>query len=84
MPAGRDRRLVAVEVEGINPVQVGWLPGNLGLVSRWEVTCGACRARFRRMLVELLWGSRLSWVGCPVCGAHNLLPHHPAMRSRRG
>jgi DNA polymerase II large subunit len=84
LPADRDRRFVPVEVDGIDAVQVGGLPGNLGLVSRWEVTCGVCRARFRRMQVELLWGSRLSWVGCPECGAHNLLPHHPTIRGRRG
>ncbi len=84
MPAGQDRRLVPLEVEGIDPVQVGWLPGNLGLPSRGEVTCGSWRARFRSGLVELPWGSRLSWVGCPQCGAHNLLPHHPAIRARRG
>lgn len=77
---GTKRRLVALEVEAINPVQVGWLPSNLSLVARWEVTCGFCRVRFRRTLVELLWGTRLSWVGCPACGTHNLLPHHPALR----
>ncbi len=84
MPADRDRRLVPIEVEAIDPVRVGWLPANLGPISRWEVTCGSCRARFRRGLVEPLWGTRLSWVGCPACGAHNLLPHHPAIRGRRG
>lgn len=80
---GRGRRLVDFEVIGIDPVQIGWLPANLSLLSRWEVTCGLCRTRFRRWLIEMFWGTRMSWVGCPACGAHNLLPHHPALRGRR-
>jgi hypothetical protein len=27
-------------------------------------------------------GSKMSWVGCPACGAHNLLPHHPNVRAK--
>lgn len=80
---GERRPFVALEVEAINPVQVAWLPGNLGIMGRWEVTCGVCRTRFSRFLVELPVGSRLSWVGCSACGAHNLLPHHPTIRGRR-
>lgn len=83
MPADRQRGLVQLEVAAIDPVRIGPLPGGLGRIARWQVTCGSCRTRFRRGLVELPWGSRLSWVGCPLCGAHNLLPHHPSMRGRR-
>jgi hypothetical protein len=75
---------VALEVEAINPVRSSWLPANLGIIARWEVTCGLCRTRFSRVLPELMIGSRMSWVGCPQCGTHNLLPHHPALRGRGG
>lgn len=71
-----------LNVEGIDPVQLVWLPANLGIASRWEVTCGRCRKRFRRVLWELMIGSKMSWVGCPHCGARNLLPHHPNVGPR--
>jgi hypothetical protein len=80
--AGGSVTLVALEIEAINPVRIAWLPGNLSIVARWEVTCGLCRTRFARFVVELMIGSRMSWVGCPACGTHNLLPHHPAVRGR--
>ena len=75
---------MALEMEGIDPVRFGWLPASLGIVARWEVTCGFCRTRFSRVRWELLTGSRLSWVACPACGTHNLLPHHPQIRARGG
>jgi hypothetical protein len=71
-----------VEIPAVDAVQIGWLPASLSLVARWEVTCGVCRTRFRRVLIELLWGTSMSWVGCPACGAHNLLPHHPSVAGR--
>jgi hypothetical protein len=74
---------MALEVVAIDPVQLAWLPAFLGIFSRWEVTCGLCRTRFRRFSWELMVGSRMSWVTCPRCGAHNLLPHHPTVRTRR-
>lgn len=73
---------MALEVEAINPVRSGWLPANLGILARWEVTCGFCRTRFARFVWELLAGSRMSWVSCPACGTHNLLPHHPNVRRK--
>jgi hypothetical protein len=76
---------VALEVEAINPIRVGAFPPNLLYVFvRWEVTCGFCRTRFTRWVLELFFGSRLSWVACPQCGTHNLLPHHPKIRARGG
>lgn len=75
---------VALEVEAINPVRLGWLPSSLGIFGRWEVTCGFCRTRFARYAWELMIGSRMSWVACPACGTHNLLPHHPKIRARGG
>ncbi len=74
---------MALEVEAINPVRLFIFPPNLiGVLARWELTCGFCRTRFVRSLVELMVGSRLSWVACPECGTHNLLPHHPSVRTR--
>jgi hypothetical protein len=75
---------MALEVEAINPVRLGWLPSNFGIFGRWEVTCGFCRTRFARFAWELMAGSRLSRVVCPECGTHNLLPHHPKIRARGG
>ncbi len=75
---------MALEVEAINPVRVGMFPPNvLYVVARLEVTCGFCRTRFRRTVLDLIIGSRLSRVACPACGTHNLLPHHPSIRSKR-
>jgi hypothetical protein len=74
---------VALEIEAINPVRTTFVPG-LTIVARWEVTCGFCRTRFQRVVFELIVGSRMSWVGCPSCGTHNLLPHHPSLRNRAG
>lgn len=73
---------MALEVEAINPVRFSWLPSNLGIIARWEVTCGLCRTRFSRVVWELMIGSRMSRVVCPECGTHNLLPHHPSIRGR--
>jgi hypothetical protein len=74
---------VALEVEAINPVRLGMFPPNLLFAfGRWEVTCGFCRTRFRRTVLDLMVGSRMSWVACPECGAHNLLPHHPDVRAK--
>jgi hypothetical protein len=72
---------VVLEVEAINPVRVAFIPG-LSVFASWEVTCGFCRTRFRRFVLELIVGSRMSWAGCPACGTHNLLPHHPSLRDR--
>ncbi len=74
---------MALEVEAINPVRRSFLPANLGILATWEVTCGFCRTRFARLRWELMAGSRMSSVACPACGTHNLLPHHPKVRSRR-
>ena len=75
---------MALEVEAINPVRLGMFPPNvLYVVGRWEVTCGFCRTRFRRIVLDVIIGSRLSKVTCPACGTHNLLPHHPNVRVRR-
>ncbi len=74
---------VALEIEAINPIRIGAFPPNLLYVFvRWEATCAFCRTRFSRWVLELFFGSRLSWVGCPACGTHNLLPHHPKLRDR--
>jgi hypothetical protein len=74
---------VALEVEAVNPVRLGMFPPNLLLAfARWEVTCGFCRTRFKRTVLDLMVGSKMSWVACPACGAHNLLPHHPDVRAK--
>jgi hypothetical protein len=73
---------VALEMEAINPVRLGWLPSNLGIFARWEVTGVFCRTRLARYAWELMVGSRMSWVACPECGTHNLLPHHPKVAPR--
>jgi len=74
---------VALEVEAVNPVRLGMFPPNLLFIfARWEVTCGFCRTRFKRIVLDLMVGSKMSWVGCPACGAHNLLPHHPDVRAK--
>jgi len=73
---------MALDVEAINPIRLGGLPANLGILSRWEATCGFCRTRFARFNWELMLGSRLSRVTCPACGTHNLLPHHPDIANR--
>jgi hypothetical protein len=41
-----------------------------------------CRTRFRRVVLDLMIGSRLSRVACPACGTYNLLPHHPNVRAK--
>jgi hypothetical protein len=60
-----------LKVEAINPVLVtsGWR-SLLWMIrgAAWELTCGFCRTRSRRM-VSLLAGS----VICPACGTENLL-----------
>ena len=71
-----------LEIEAINPVRSTWLPGNFGILARWEVTCGFCRVRFARLVWELMIGSAMSSVTCPKCGTRNLLPHHPRVRGR--
>jgi hypothetical protein len=74
---------VALEVEAVNPVRLGMFPPNLLFAfARWEVTCGFCRTRFKRTVLDLMVGSKMSSVGCPGCGAHNLLPHHPDVRTK--
>ena len=73
---------MALELEAINPVRVGPFFATFAVVARWEVTCGLCRTRFRRYVFELRVGSIFSWVACPECGTHNLLPHHPKIRAR--
>jgi hypothetical protein len=75
---------MALEVDAINPVRYEWMPANLGIVARWEATCGFCRLRFSRLAWDLPVGTRLSWVGCPACGTRNLLPQHPRYRAGRG
>jgi hypothetical protein len=74
---------VALEVEAINPVRLGLFPPNLLFIfARWEVTCGFCRTRFRRTVLDLMVGSKMSWIACTGCGTHNLLPHHPDVRTK--
>ena len=74
---------MALEVVAINPVRLGLCPPNLLFVfARWEVTCGFCRTRFRRTVLDLVIGSRMSWIACTGCGTHNLLPHHPDVRTK--
>jgi DNA-directed RNA polymerase subunit RPC12/RpoP len=57
-------------VEGINPVLVDSFWNFLWAIrgSRWEVTCGLCRTRFR----DTGWMLR-SWVRCPACGTRNIV-----------
>ncbi len=74
---------MALHVVGINPVRHEWLPANLGILARWEVTCGFCRIRFSRIGWGLVVASRLSRVTCPACGTVNLLPDHPDATHRR-
>ncbi len=50
------------------PNQISWIPAFLGIPSRWEVTCGFCRTRFRRFSWELMAGSRMSRVTGSRCG----------------
>jgi rRNA maturation endonuclease Nob1 len=40
-----------------------------GILARWELTCGFCKTRFRKI-------QPLAWDGsvCPACGTRNLLP----------
>ncbi len=75
---------MVLQIEAIDPVRSSWLPANLGIVARWEVTCGFCRIRFARLVWELMVGSTMSAVTCPQCGTRNLLPHHPRIRGRGG
>jgi len=62
---------VALDVQAINPVLIGWSPSNLVVwpfvFARWEVTCVFCGTRFKRHVPELMIGSRMSWVACPEC-----------------
>jgi hypothetical protein len=37
--------------------------------ARWDVTCGFCKERFRKVQF-LAWSTAV----CPFCGARNLLP----------
>jgi LSD1 subclass zinc finger protein len=71
---------MVLRLAAINPQQRGWLLASLGIIARWEVTCGFCRTRFTNPVFEMLRGSVLSEVRCPACGTLNLLPHHPALR----
>lgn len=74
---------MALEVEAINPVRLGLFPPNLLFIfARWEVTCGFCRTRFKRTVLDLMVRSWMSRVACPACGTHNLLPHHPNVRAK--
>ena len=74
---------MALEVEAVNPVRLGMFPPNLLFAfARWEVTCGFCRIRFRRTVLDLMVGSKMSRVACPACGTYNLLPHHPNVRAK--
>ena len=74
---------MALEVGAINPVRLGLFPPNILVIfARWEVTCGFCWTRFPRTVLDLMIGSKMSWVACPECGTHNLLPHHPDVRTR--
>ena len=74
---------MALEVQAINPVSHELLPANPLLVfARWKVTCGFCRTRFERTALDRTAGSRMSRVACPACGTHNLLPHHPTIRTK--
>ena len=74
---------MALDVEAINPVRLGMFPPNLLFAfARLEVTCGFCRNRFKRTVLDLMIGSKMSWVGCPACGAHNLLQHHTNVRTK--
>jgi hypothetical protein len=74
---------MTLELEAINPVRInGFLHGFVAFSGRWEVTCGLCRIRFQGNLSEPIVGSPMSWIACPECGTHNLLPHHPAIRGR--
>jgi hypothetical protein len=59
-----------LKVEAIDPVlMTGWR-SLLSLVrgAEWELTCGFCRVRFRK-IVSLFASS----VTCPACGTRNLL-----------
>ena len=74
---------MALDVEAINPVSTDLLPANpLFVFARWQVTCGFCRTRFERTALDRTAGSRMSRVACPACGTHNLLPHHPNVRTK--
>jgi len=84
LDASREVTGVALQVEGINPIRYGWLPANLGILARWEVTCGFCRSRFSRLAWDLPMGTWLSAISCPACGTRNLLPGHPDLRSPGG
>ena len=37
--------------------------------ARWELTCGFCKERFRKVLLLFL-----GFADCPYCGTRNLLP----------
>jgi hypothetical protein len=60
-----------LKVEAINPVLVtsGWR-SLLWMIrgAAWELTCGFCRTRSRRMV----WLFAISVI-CPACGTENLL-----------
>ena len=74
---------MALEVEASIPVRFDLFPPNLLFeFARWEVTCGFCRTRFRCTALDRTVGSRTRRVACPACGSHNLLPHHPSIRSK--
>jgi hypothetical protein len=60
-----------LKVEAINASRTGSFRSLLWAVraSRWELTCGFCRTRFK----HTGWVFRSSAV-CPACGTCNILP----------
>ena len=69
---------MALELDAINPVRLDGFLSGLMFAARWELTCGFCRNRFEGNVTETVAGSSMSWIACPACGTHNLLPHHPS------
>ena len=47
---------------------IGWLLGMVRCL-RWDLTCGFCKGRFRKVL-----HFAYSTADCPYCGTRNLLP----------
>jgi DNA-directed RNA polymerase subunit RPC12/RpoP len=70
-----------LEVRAIDAqLQGGWRALFLGMLrgAAWELTCGFCKARFRRVTYFVL-----SSIDCPYCQSRNVLPIRPRPRKLR-
>jgi hypothetical protein len=66
-----------LEIEAINAERIdSWRSFSWVVrLTRWELTCGFCRLRFRRLAPFAR-----SEIDCPQCGTRNLLPDSPKLK----